>query len=52
MNSRDCPAPAERTPSETSPDAQGVNLRAVIEKLNPVIRGYVNYFRPGDVRKR
>ncbi|HHT9115246.1 MAG TPA: group II intron maturase-specific domain-containing protein [Candidatus Wunengus californicus] len=23
-----------------------------MEKLNPVIRGYVNYFRPGDVRKR
>ena len=31
---------------------QGVNLIAVIEKLNPVIRGHVNYFRLGDVRKR
>ena len=30
---------------------QGVNLIAVIEKLNPVIRGHVNYFRLGDVRK-
>lgn len=31
---------------------QGVNLQAVIAKLNPVIRGHVNYFRLGDVRKR
>jgi len=30
---------------------QGVNLIAVIEKLNPVIRGHVNYFRLGDVKK-
>ena len=30
---------------------QGVNLKAVIEKLNPVIRGHVNYFRLGNVQK-
>ena len=30
---------------------QGVNLIAVIKKLNPVIRGHVNYFRLGDVKK-
>jgi len=29
---------------------QGVNLIAVIEKLNPVIRGHVNYFRLGNVQ--
>jgi RNA-directed DNA polymerase len=28
---------------------QGVNLRAVIERLNPLIRGNVNYFRLADV---
>lgn len=31
---------------------QGVNLQAVIETLNPVIRGHVNYFRLGDVKKQ
>ncbi len=30
--------------------SQGVNLKAVIDKLNPVIRGHVNYFRLGNVR--
>ncbi len=30
---------------------QGVNLKTVIDKLNPVIRGHVNYFRLGDVQK-
>ncbi|MDR4508440.1 MAG: hypothetical protein MRJ65_09435 [Candidatus Brocadiaceae bacterium] len=30
---------------------QGVNLQAVIDSLNPVVRGHVNYFRLGDVRK-
>ncbi|MDL1937253.1 hypothetical protein FBQ80_17140 [Candidatus Brocadia sp. AMX2] len=30
---------------------QGVNLTAVIDRLNPVIRGHVNYFRLGDVKK-
>lgn len=29
---------------------QGVNLKAVIDRLNPVIRGHVNYFRFGDVQ--
>lgn len=29
---------------------QGVNLQAVIDALNPVIRGHVNYFRLGNVR--
>jgi len=29
---------------------QGVNLKAVIDTLNPVIRGHVNYFRLGDVK--
>ena len=29
---------------------QGVNLKAVIGNVNPVIRGHVNYFRLGDVR--
>lgn len=28
---------------------QGVNLRTVIDRLNPIIRGNVNYFRIGDV---
>ena len=30
---------------------QGVNLQAVIDTLNPVIRGHVNYFRLGNVQK-
>ena len=30
---------------------QGVNLEAVIDKVNPVIRGHVNYFRLGNVQK-
>ena len=30
---------------------QGVNLRTVISRLNPVIRGNVNYFRLGNVVK-
>jgi len=30
---------------------QGVNLKTVIDRLNPVIRGHVNYFRLGDVQK-
>ena len=30
---------------------QGVNLQAVIDILNPVIRGHVNYFRLGNVQK-
>ena len=30
---------------------QGVNLQAVIDTLNPVIRGHVNYFQLGDVQK-
>jgi len=30
---------------------QGFNLQAVIDTLNPVIRGNVNYFRLGDVKK-
>jgi len=29
---------------------QGVNLKTVIDRLNPVIRGHVNYFRLGDVQ--
>jgi group II intron reverse transcriptase/maturase len=29
---------------------QGVNLKTVIGRLNPVIRGHVNYFRLGDVQ--
>lgn len=29
---------------------QGVNLKSVIDRLNPVIRGHVNYFRLGDVQ--
>ncbi|MBI1870345.1 MAG: group II intron reverse transcriptase/maturase [Chlamydiae bacterium] len=29
---------------------QGRNLQMVIQRLNPVIRGHVNYFRLGDVR--
>ena len=29
---------------------QGVNLQAVIDILNPVIRGHVNYFRLGNVQ--
>ena len=29
---------------------QGVNLQAVIDTLNPVIRGHVNYFRLGNVQ--
>lgn len=31
--------------------SQGVNLKAVIDRLNPVIRGHVNYFQLGDMRK-
>jgi hypothetical protein len=27
---------------------QGVNLKAVIDTVNPVTRGHVNYFRLGD----
>jgi group II intron reverse transcriptase/maturase len=30
--------------------SQGVNLKSVIGRLNPVIRGHVNYFRLGDVQ--
>ena len=30
--------------------SQGVNLKAVISNINPVIRGHVNYFRLGDVQ--
>jgi group II intron reverse transcriptase/maturase len=30
---------------------QGINLQAVIDTLNPVIRGHVNYFRLGNVQK-
>ena len=30
---------------------QGVNLKTVIDRLNPVIIGHVNYFRLGDVQK-
>jgi RNA-directed DNA polymerase len=30
---------------------QGVNLQAVVDTLNPVIRGHVNYFRLGNVQK-
>lgn len=30
---------------------QGVNLQAVIDTLNPVIRGHVNYFRLGNIQK-
>ncbi|MBI5308324.1 MAG: hypothetical protein HZB37_08370 [Planctomycetes bacterium] len=29
---------------------QGINLKAVIGNINPVIRGHVNYFRLGNVR--
>lgn len=29
---------------------QGVNLKTIIDRLNPVIRGHVNYFRLGDVQ--
>jgi hypothetical protein len=29
---------------------QGVNLKTVIGRLNPAIRGHVNYFRLGDVQ--
>ena len=29
--------------------SQGVNLKAVIDKLNPVVRGHVNYFRLSNV---
>ncbi len=29
---------------------QGVNLKTVIDRLNPVIRGHVNYFLLGDVQ--
>ncbi len=29
---------------------QGVNLKTVINRINPVIRGHVNYFRLGDVQ--
>ena len=29
---------------------QGINLKTVIDRLNPVIRGHVNYFRLGDVQ--
>lgn len=31
---------------------QGINLRAIIEKLNPVIRGNVNYFYLGDMKTK
>ena len=30
--------------------SQGVNLKTIIDKLNPVIRGHVNYFQLGDVQ--
>jgi group II intron reverse transcriptase/maturase len=30
--------------------SQGINLKAIIDKLNPVIRGHVNYFRIGNVK--
>jgi RNA-directed DNA polymerase len=30
---------------------QGVNLKTVIGRLNPVIRGHVNYFQLGDMQK-
>ncbi len=30
--------------------SQGVNLKTIIGRLNPVIRGHVNYFRLGDVQ--
>jgi len=39
------------TVREITRRTQGVNLKVVIEKLNPVIRGHVNYFRLGDIRK-
>ncbi len=35
---------------EITKRSQGVNLKTVIGKLNPVIRGHVNYFRFGDVQ--
>ena len=31
--------------------SQGVNLQTVIDRLNPVIRGFANYFRLGNARK-
>ncbi|MBE7547020.1 MAG: hypothetical protein HS127_07785 [Planctomycetia bacterium] len=30
---------------------QGVNLQTIVDTLNPVIRGHVNYFRLGNVQK-
>lgn len=35
---------------EITKRTQGVNLKTVIGRLNPVIRGHVNYFRLGDVQ--
>lgn len=32
--------------------SQGVNLKTVIDRLNPVIRGHVNYFYLGDMQKQ
>jgi hypothetical protein len=32
--------------------SQGVNLKTVIERLNPVIRGHVNYFYLADMQKK
>ncbi|MEW6621376.1 MAG: reverse transcriptase domain-containing protein [bacterium] len=36
---------------EITKRTQGVNLKTVIDKLNPVIRGNVNYFWLGDMQK-
>ena len=41
----------KETVREITKRTQGVNLKAVIDRLNPVIRGHVNYFRLGDMRK-
>jgi len=32
--------------------SQGVNLKAVIDRLNPVIRGHVNYFHLADMQNK
>lgn len=36
---------------EITKRTQGKNLKAVIDRLNPVIRGHVNYFRLGEVQR-
>lgn len=35
---------------EITKRTQGVNLKTVIDRINPVIRGHVNYFRLGDMQ--